>query len=308
LQEARSPEFKSTLAAFQREAVADARKISVLATWQMARTSPQETLVWLQGLPASTRTNQPVTLLVAEAQSRIQDWRGLQTTLQGQFWSELEFLRHAYLAQAQRGQNLTAGAKGEWELAMKATGEQKSAMLMLYRIAGQWRWFSEAEELLWAIYNRYPDDRAVYSALYQTLYLEGRTRPLMMLFSQEMRRSPANIDLKNNLALTALLLEASELKPHDMAREVYQSVPTNASYASTYAFSLYLQKKNSEALKVMQTLPLTALSEPSVAGYYGLVLKAAGDRAKSRPYLDLAFKARMLPEEKKLFEQGRAGI
>ena len=114
--------------------------------------------------------------------------------------------------------------------------------------------------------------------------------------------------MKNNLAMTALLLDAQELKPYDLAREVYQKSPTNASYVSTYAFSLYLQGKNAEALKVMQTLKPQQLQNPSIAGYYGLILKATGDRARARTYLDWAAKAQLLPEEKKLFDQAKTGL
>jgi Flp pilus assembly protein TadD len=130
----------------------------------------------------------------------------------------------------------------------------------------------------------------------------------MKLFSQELRRSPSDLAMKNNLAMTALLLDAQELKPYDLAREVYQKSPTNASYVSTYAFSLYLQGKNAEALKVIKTLKPGELQDPSIAGYYGLILKATGDRARARAYLDWTAKASLLPEEKKLFDQAKAGL
>jgi Flp pilus assembly protein TadD len=113
--------------------------------------------------------------------------------------------------------------------------------------------------------------------------------------------------MKNNVAMTAFLLDAKELKPHDLAREVYEKAPTNSAYASTYAYSLHLQEKDADALKVLQTLQPKQLEDPSIAGYYGLILKATGDKAKARVYLNWAFKAPMLPEERKLFEQARAG-
>ena len=113
--------------------------------------------------------------------------------------------------------------------------------------------------------------------------------------------------MKNNLAMTALLLDAKELKPHDLAREEYQKAPTNAAYNSTYAFSPQLQEKNAEALKVFQTLKPKELEDPSIAGYYGVVLNASGSKEKARSYLDWAFIWTMLPEERKLFERAKAG-
>jgi predicted Zn-dependent protease len=139
------------------------------------------------------------------------------------------------------------------------------------------------------------------------LYDTGRTRPLLNLFTLQSKRKPADLSLKNNLAMTALLLDAQELKPHDLARQVYDQNPTNAAYASTYAFSLHLKNQNPEALKVMKQLPPKALEDPAIAGYYGLVLNATGDRANAVTYLNWAFKSTLLPEEKKLFEQARSG-
>ena len=88
----------------------------------------------------------------------------------------------------------------------------------------------------------------------------------MMLYAQELKRTPSDLAMKNNVAMTALLLEANELKPHDLALEVYQKAPTNSSYASTYAFSLHRLGKSTEALKVLQSLSPGQLENPSVAG------------------------------------------
>ncbi len=105
------------------------------------------------------------------------------------------------------------------------------------------------------------------------------------------------------MAMIAMLLDAQELKPYALAQEVYAKSPQNPSCASTYAFSLYQQKKYDEALKVMQRLTPQELNDPSVAGYYGLILKATGDTNKAKVYLAWTSKAHLLPEEKKLFDR-----
>ena len=303
----KSADYKPALATFQREAAADPANASELGVWQMANTSPAETLAWLRGLPVGTQTNQAVAMIATDCYTALRDWPGLQAAIAPLNWGELEFLRHALLARALRGQELSGAAKAEWELALQFANGEKISLIMLLRLAGNWNWRSEAEELLQTIVNRYPAEKWAFQALNQALFVGGRTRPLMQLYSQALKRSPSDLDLKNNLAMTALLLEANELKPHELAREVYEKARTNASFASTYAFSLYLQKKNSEALNVFQSLTPKALDDPSIAGYYGLILNATGDRSKARSHLELALKSSMLPEEKKLFEQARAG-
>ena len=254
------------------------------------------------------QTNLVVELLVAENCSMIQDWHGLQSSIEKQNWAEMEFSRHAFLSLALRGQGLADSAKAEWELALQTASGQEARLDMLLRLAAQWRWQNETEEILWMIVNRYPANQGAVQALGQLLFTEGRTQSLMQLYNQETKLFPSSISIKNNLAMTALLLDAQEVKPYDLAREVYQASPTNASYVSTYAFSLYKQGKDAEALKVMKTLKPEELQNPSIAGYYGLVLKATGDHARAKAYLDWTAKAHLLPEEKKLFDQAKAAL
>ena len=307
LRASKNPALGKTLAAFQKDAASDPAKIQQLATWQLLKTGPADALAWLETLPPSIRTNQPVALLSAECRTQLKDWRALQAALEHQNWAELDFVRHAFLARAARGLDLTSTSKTEWELAAKAAISRKQSVLMLLQMAAQWHWQGESEELLWTIFNRYPEEKWAVPALSQALYSGGRTRSLMTLYSQLAKAYPSELSTKNNLAMTALLLDAQELKPRDLALEVYQKAPTNSSYASTYAFSLHLQKKDAEALKVMQMLSSKALEDPSIAGYYGLILKATGNPDKAKVYLQWASKAKLLPEEKKLFDSAKTG-
>jgi predicted Zn-dependent protease len=307
LLETKSAEFKPTLTGFQSEAATNQSKIYELATWEMAKISTKETLAWLRTLPLNMQTNQPATLLIAECCTATKDWKGLQVWLEKQHWAEMEFLRHAFLSQGLREQGLADTAKTEWEQALKSGNAHEQSLVMLFRLAAQWNRVNDAEDLLWTIVNRYPREKWARRTLTLALLEGGQTRSLMQLFDQELKRSPSDLAAMNNLASIALLLDAKELKPYDLARQVYQQVPTNASFASTYAFSLYQQKKTAEALKVMQQLKPQELDIPSIAGYYGVILKAAGDGANAKIYLGKAAKARLLPEERKLFAQAMAG-
>jgi len=308
LSETHNADFKPTLASYQLEAATNQSKIYELARWEMTKTSPTAALIWLRSLPMNTQTNQPATLLAAECYLASKDWKGLHAWLEKQHWAEMEFLRHALMSRALRGQELATTAKTEWEQALKSANGQKQNLVTLLRLAAEWNWPNEGEDLLWTIFNRYPQERWAKRALTQTLLDGGQTRSLMQLFSQELQRSPTDLAAKNNLATIALLLDAKELKPYDLARDVYQQAPTNASFASTYAFSLYQQKKYADALKVMQQLKPQDLEIPAIAGYYGLILKATGNGAKAKVYLDWTSKARLLPEERKLFAQAKSGI
>jgi Flp pilus assembly protein TadD len=298
-------EFEPTLAGLEREASKDPRKTYDLALWQASRNGLNVALAWLQNLPGETRTNQPAALLAAEFQMALRDWPGLQSALEHQDWAELEFVRHALQSGALRGQGLAASALIEWTKALKNANDKKDDLVMLLRLSLQWNWPGEGEDLLWRIVGRYPGETWARAGLGQILLASGRTRSLMVLYSQQVRTNPSDLVAKNNLAMLALLLNAQEFRPHHLAREVYQRAPTNPNYASTYGFSLHMQNRSAEALKVFERLRPKQLEEPSVAGYYGIVLEATGNSQRAKKYLELAGKAPLLPEERKLLDRVR---
>jgi predicted Zn-dependent protease len=174
-------------------------------------------------------------------------------------------------------------------------------------LATQWGWSSEAEELLWDIVNNYPDDHGAFQALGQTLFQAGRTRSLLELYTLAVRRDPSSLPARNNVAYAALLLDAQELNPHELAQAVYQEAPANPACATTYALSLLLQNKTADAVKVFEGLNPGELENPSVAGCYGLALQSAGQRVKAKKYLEIGSRAPMLPEQRKLIEKAIRG-
>lgn len=301
-------EFEPALVAVQGEAAEDSRKLYDLVMWQSATTGPDQALKWLQSLPAETQTNQPAALLAAQCRGALRDWSGLHASLERQHWAELEPIRHAFQSLALRGQELTSSADIEWQKALSAAGNRKETLVMLFRLAAAWNWAAQAEDLLWSLIRNHPAEKWATVALSRKLLAEGRTRSLMTLYSQEVSANPTDLSARNNLAMTALLLSAWELRPHDLAREVYGKAPADPDYASTYAFSLHLQEKNEDALKVLEELTPQQLEDPAVACYYGVVLQAAGNGEKAKKYFDLAVKGRLLPEERKLLEKAGAGV
>ncbi len=303
-----SAEYKPMLTDAQRSSVSEAENIVAMASWQEANISADSTLTWLRSLPVNIQTNQPTALVIAQCLSLKRDWPGLQIWVQKQNWAGLEFMRHAFLAYALREQGLTATSDTEWQQAVTLANNQESNLVLLLRKAAEWKWDSKGEDLLWEIVDKYPGEQWANRALVQILYNSGRTRSLMTLSGQQLKFNPADLWVKNNLIMCSLLLDEQELKPNDLARALYNAAPDNPSFVSTYSFSLFLQKKNAEALKIIEQLKPEELKKPSIAGYYGLILKATGNPAKAKIYLSSAFKSNLLPEEQKLFNQALTGI
>jgi hypothetical protein len=76
-------------------------------------------------------------------------------------------------------------------------------------------------------------------------------------------------------------------------------------FVSTYAFSLHVQGRSAEGLKLIETLKPARLDDPSVASYYGVLLAASGEKEKAQRYFEKAEKAPILPEEMALISEAR---
>ena len=275
--------------------------------WMIRQNLSAQALAWERTLPASVQTNVPTEILATQCQMLLQDWNGVQKSISKQNWGNLEYTRHAYIARAMRMQGLGAASKAEWDVAVKSA-TQSSDLNALFGFASQWGWQEEAQQMLWDIVNAVPQEQWAGEVLAVSLLQNGDTRPLMQLFSIQANRNPADLGIKNNLALTAMLLGEQELNPYDIARDIYQKEPTNSFFACTYALSLHLQGKNADALKVMRQLTPQELEDSERAGYYGVILKAVGDNANASIYLKRSLKGKLLPEERAMFEKAESGL
>jgi predicted Zn-dependent protease len=294
--EANSPEYKPALAGYQRESVNDPVKAYQLATWLVTKEPASQVEAWLKSLPEATRTNVQVEIFTTECSSLAKDWSGMQTSLTNQNWGEVDFLRHAYLSRAYAGLGLNGTATAEWGNAKKDAAGQEISLTMLLHVAVEFGMNNESEELLLSIVQQYSANKWAPQLLVKDYLANGRTASLLALWRQQLKTAPNDLDLKNNVANLSMLLKTTETNPYDLAHEVYLANSTNASYATTYAFALYQQEKYDLALKIIEQLKPQELEVPETAGYYGLILKAKGDRAKAKKYFDLSTKAAVLPE------------
>jgi Flp pilus assembly protein TadD len=142
--------------------------------------------------------------------------------------------------------------------------------------------------------------------LYQYYGDEGDTGNLYRVAARLVRVSPNDLQAQNNFAQLSLLLNVETERARSLARELYEGHKADANFASTYAFALYIQGHAQQAVGVMSSLKEDDLNRPEIATYYGIILSAAGDRERARKFLEIGKGARLLPEEKKLFEDALA--
>jgi hypothetical protein len=302
LQKNGGPELTAALAEARTAAGVNPLRIESLAGWEMKSVAPAETLGWFERLPAATQTNQPVALLAAECRVARRDWPGVDATLRGQNWGALEFVRHAFRARACYGEQLLDDRKAEWDQAVQTAGSGMKNLTLLLQLCTQWNWPAEEIGLLTTIFKNHPEEKWAEPLLIRDLASSGRTRAMLDVFQRQYDQDPSDLQAKNNLAMTAMLLNAAEVHPFDLAVQNYQAQPANITFASTYAFALYQQKKWAEALSVFAAFDAKTLSQPDVAGYYAIVLQANGHAKLAKQYLAIALRAPgLLPEERNLF-------
>ncbi len=304
LEESGSAQLTPRLHELEASAYTNAHLIGGLSVWLFTHGRTDEAARWLASLPDELQQRFEVRMARADGCLSRRDWAGLKELLEGKEWKDTEFLRHALLARVYREQNATMSSQADWLAATRLAAENPRALGLLARLAGSWQWPREREDALWTLVQRFPAERWALGALSDAFLKSGNTLGLQKFYEELVRRDPKDVVAGNNLAATSLLLHLQTDRAHDLARSVYQQRTNDATCASTYAYSLYLQGHGSEGIAVLKRLPAAALEQPSVALYLG-VLQATNSAAEAKRYLDLAATGPLLPEERALLEAAR---
>jgi predicted Zn-dependent protease len=305
LKEGGISEFGAYLTTLEAACAGEAENANTLTAWLLGHGMADEAARWLASLPAELQDKTPVALARADCLMALGDWAGLQTLLKDAKWDGLDFMRLAMLARACGEQRQEFSAQTEWHAATRAAAEHPKQLGVLVSMANKWGWDKEKEEVLWILVERFPAERWALQSLSQTCLAAGNTRGLFKVYSKLVDREPANVAAMNNLASVSLLLNLQTNKACEMARDAYLKATNVAAFASTYAWSLHLQGRTAEGLKVLEALKPDRLEVPGVALYYGAMLAAVNAPAKAKKYLDLAETGQLLPEEKGLLADSR---
>jgi predicted Zn-dependent protease len=300
LQRSKNPELKTYLAALQTNSLTNATEVYAISAWMIGHDMAGYALVWLTNCPAKLRAEQPVPLALVDCYLARKDWQGLDASLQGQKWGDLEFLRSAFLSRAAAELNQKLVAETRWRGAIRGAGDRLGPLTALMTMATTWGREQAREDLLWQIAQRFPRERWALRELERLYLAAGNTRGLNKVYTTMISYAPSNFIYQNNLAATSLLLKLNLPKTHALAKEVFTLHPKEAIVTSTYAYSLHLQGRTKEALGILGKLSPEALETPSVALYYGVLLASSGETNKAGKYLGIAQKGDLLPEEKAL--------
>jgi predicted Zn-dependent protease len=306
--EAKSSASDQWLAAMEKDASQSPNNIYLLGHWMAVNKGASNTMQWLQTLPASMQTNLPVMLIVSDCQITLKDWSGLRALVEKRSWDEVEYYRLCLESLADRHLDDDRSARSSWESAMSLSRRRLDRLARLKQVAAGWNWNPELNEVLKEVIAEFPKETWAVNELMGSLYASGDTAGLANLLVKVHSTDPSDNRIKNNLASISLLRNLDVENAHRLAHEAYDSSPDNPFFISTYAYSLLLQKKPDEAVKVLDGLKPEYLKNPSIAAYYGIVQAEAGHKDAAREPLKLADSARLLPEEKELVRQAEARL
>jgi len=292
--------FAGCLAAEKERATSSPVEAFALGRWMVAVENPTNALRWLQSLPASIQTNQPVPLIMSDCEIDLKDWKGLLAIVEKQDWADANCFRLALVSLANRSMKDESAAQTAWRKAVHLSAHRLDRLQRLSQVTAAWGWDTENTEVLNDIATEFPKEKWAADQLAGKLYATGNTRELANLLSKVYASDTTDPRMKNNLANVFLLRKSDLETAHRLAREAYTSAPENPFFTSTYAYSLLLQNKNEEALKVFGALKPEYLKIPSVAAYYGIVEAQSGHKEAAKEPLARASSAKLLPEENEL--------
>ena len=293
-------EYATYLTQIEKDASGKPADLAALISWMNSNNMSLVAIDFARSLSPDLLAKWPVPGALAEAYGRVSDWPALRKLAATGSWGEFDFLRHAYLARAMRGENNTTVATREWTDATKAAAAQPKLVLTLARTIYDWGWKNESIELLWQLTKYAEMQVEALRALY-AYYQKGHDAPgLYRVLTRLNELDPGDAKVQNNLNQISLLLGVDLERASKRAAELYAKAPTDPGYLSTYAFSLYRKGDSKGAVAAMSRLGEQALQDPAVAAYYAIFLAATGDKQSARRFLDRGKQADLLPEEKSL--------
>ena len=266
----------------------------------------QSSLDWAKGLPARLNKQGLVPIAVADSYVALGQWKELTAYLEKEHWMEMDSVRVGMMAFASWKENGNKQySSAIWQQAVQLAERSPNALNTLAKLAAEWGWKDEMENVLWFAAGKYPTQSWPLTTLERLYVTERNTAGLWRVYQAMVKNNPKDAQARNNYAMVSLLLGLDTAQAHQIAAELHAAEPKNPMFVSTYAFSLYLQGRPQEAVQTLRALGLNQLDDPSIAAYYGVFLSAAGDRQTARIYLEKSAKAFLLPEEKALVARAK---
>jgi len=303
-----APDFQVELATAQTIASTNTVDMARTVAWMRSAGLLSDALAWIETCPTSVKSEPPASVAVVECLVQASEWADALKLLQSRDWKDLEFLRLAFLSRVLGAQRQPTGSDAEWRSAVRETHGRLPSLLALHNLAVAWDWQQRCEEVLWKITTHFSMEGWARKELHAHLRNRGDTAGLRRFYAMLLDSGSTNSIVKNNYAITCLLLRKDVELAHQLAREAYQEQSDQLEIVATHAFSLFLQGGTNEAMEILEGRVRNPSQEvtPDVCLYLGFLLSEAGQSEKALSYLARAKGAVFLPEEMDLLKQAIA--
>jgi predicted Zn-dependent protease len=308
LRNAGRPDYASWLGALQAEAQKSPQEAYALGRWMTSVIGPTNAYQWLQSLPVTTQTNAPVPLIEADCLVAMKNWNGLLRLVEKPGWDQVDSYRFALESLARRSLGQDAAAQTAWRKALGECSQRLDRLTRMSQVTSLWGWKLERNDVLKEITAEFPREKWAVDELVAELYEQGNTIELGSVLSKVCDVDPSDAKIKNCLASVFLLRKTELERAYRLAGEAYSSSTNNPFFISTYAYSLLLQNKQDEALKVVNGIRPEYLQIPSISAYYGVIQAQSGHKDLAKGPLDRAQMAKLLPEEKEMVRMAKASL
>ncbi len=297
--------FAALLEKVKPVAARDRADVALLMNWMNDNGLAAEVLKWMDKLPETLTDKPPAAIAVAEAFAQVKNWSRLRRWTRNGLWDQADHFRLAYQAfSAHQSRQSSADAEFEslWQAAERATNDQPEKDLDLARLATKWNLSIEAEQL-WSRLSHVPSTRReALDALYRFYRNNNDLKKLYDTLQRLHDSSPNEALITANLARLGLNIEQNTKQSQELARQAYESAPSDPNCAVTYAFSLYSTGRTTEGLSIIKKLSPSQLHDPHIAVYVAVLLLDDNQVDAAKQYIQAAQHGTLFVEEKRLLE------
>jgi hypothetical protein len=300
--------FSAHLPELQKRFSSSPEQVIILTNYLIGNEQAAETRRYIESLDESVRKTEGVQVTYAFSLLLTRALDDLERFLRAAKWEENEYARQALLAYRLRAANRDREFNEAWRGAMIEVGNNPRRLQTLLAQVTSWGWQEQRFELLWRRFTLDPGNQSIRNQLIVWEKGRGNTSALNRLFSRIVEHDPSDLDAKNNVAYTSMLLGIHLDRAYQIAREAYQGNPKNPFYATTQALALYRQGKYEEALDVMQAIGIASLTVPERTLLQSVILVANG-RTEEGANLAMPLKVDgFLPEERRLLNDALVSV
>jgi Tfp pilus assembly protein PilF len=295
-------------------AARNASDLASLMEWMNHNGLAGDVVKWIDKLPPARLSSPPASVVIADAYATVKNWSRLKRWTTTGNWGDVEYLRLAYGAIAERHlrsvneSNTQTKFETLWQSAAELSKDLPDHELMLARLATKLQLPMQAEELWIRVEENPTMRREALDNLRQLYRRKDEMNKLYAVLQRLHESSPNEPAITADLARLGLNLGENTESSHQLAKEAYDRAPNEINCAVTYAFSLQRLGRNAEALAIIQSLPPERLHDAHAAVYVAHVLVEGNELEGAKDYIEAAEKGKLYPEEKKLVEEAKTKL